>query len=191
MIAQSVDEVIRHHYPTRFYSLCHVYAILGSNLISIIGRENFRPVAGLAAIDCGQGSIMRMADNSAFARPEGGAYHCWIESVDGPAAERQLVDLTFRHNHIYAEQNGHPWHRAAPPDFLWALKRDAVFECALAELPANFPDGQMWLAETEEGAAWLQRQLAEHQNALVVLTAEALSRCSAELLKSECTFNEI
>jgi len=93
LLAQSVDEVIRRHYPTQYSSLCHVYAIVGSNLISIMGEQDFRPVAGLAAVDCGKGQILFMADNSAFSRPEGGAFHCWIESTDSSPCERQVVDF--------------------------------------------------------------------------------------------------
>ena len=61
----------------------------------------------MAAIDAGNDQIIVMADEQAFSNPLGGAYHCWIESDD--AAPVELVDLTFEHNHIYAEANGYPW----------------------------------------------------------------------------------
>src|SRR4051812_45454011 len=82
LIAHCVNQVIRQYYPTQYCSLCHVYAIVGSNLISIVLDRVYRPVAGLAAVDCGGGQLMRMADNEAFSHPAGGAYHCWIESAD-------------------------------------------------------------------------------------------------------------
>lgn len=191
LISECVGEVIRGHYPAQYYSLCHVYAIVGSNLISIISGHNFRPVAGLAAVDCGNGQLMLMADNSAFSRIEGGAFHCWIESVDEANGERQVVDLTFRHNHTYAEKNGFQWALAPPPAFLWGLQRDIVLSATLECLPTSFPEGRVWLSETEAGAAWMTQQLVDHQNAFVALTAEALTLFSRGLLSPESNFNEI
>lgn len=181
LIAHCVNQVIRHYYPTQYSSLCHVYAIVGSNLISIVLERGFRPVAGLAAVDCGGGQLMRMADNAAFANPAGGAYHCWIESVDDRVAQREVVDLTFRHNHTYAEQNGFQWQRELPPDFLWGRQSDIVVPAELHTLPDSFPDGMVWLYETPEGWQWMTRQLATHQNAFVALTAEALRLLQASL----------
>ncbi|MYM23239.1 hypothetical protein GTP46_11335 [Duganella sp. FT135W] len=191
LIAECVNAVVRKHYPGQYYSLCHVYAIVGSNLISIVNGHNFRPVAGLAAVDCGDGQLMLMADNSAFSCKEGGAFHCWIESVDDADSERQIVDLTFRHNHTYAEKNGFAWTLAPPPAFLWGLRSNIVLDATLERLPKNFPEGRVWLSETDAGAAWMTQQLLDHQNAFVVLTAEALTLFSHELLSSESNFNEI
>ncbi|MYM21542.1 hypothetical protein GTP46_02635 [Duganella sp. FT135W] len=141
----------------------------------------FRPVAGLAAVDCGNGQLMRMMDNTAFANPAGGAYHCWIESADDVVGEREVVDLTFRHNHTYAEKNGFGWQRELPPDFLWGPQSRIVVKAPLAAIPDRFPDGMVWLCETDEGWAWMMDQLATHQNAFVALTTQALQLFQASL----------
>ena len=179
LIAHCVNQVIRQYYPTQYSSLCHVYAIVGSNLISIVLDRVYRPVAGLAAVDCGGGQLMLMADNDAFSNPAGGAYHCWIESADGLIGERDVVDLTFRHNHTYAEKNGFQWQRELPPDYLWGPYSQIVVQAPPDAIPHAFPDGMVWLCETDEGWQWMTRQLAEHQNAFVVLTAEALKLLQA------------
>ena len=108
------------------------------------------------------------------------AYHCWIESADG-LGEPDVVDLTFRHNHTYAERNGFVWRKQAPPDYLWGPRSKLVLPAALDALPAAFPDGMLWLQETAQGWQWMTRQLAEHQNAFVALTAEALRLLQASL----------
>ena len=179
LIAHCVNQVIRQYYPNQYCSLCHVYAIVGSNLISIVLDRVYRPVAGLAAVDCGGGQLMRMADNNAFSNPLGGAYHCWIESADDLIAEREVVDLTFRHNHTYAEKNGFQWQREIPPDFLWGPRSKIVVEADIDAIPSAFPDGMVWLCETQEGWRWMTNQLQEHQNAFVALTAEALKLLQA------------
>lgn len=179
LIAHCVNQVIRQYYPSQYCSLCHVYAIVGSNLISIVLNRVYRPVAGLAAVDCGGGQLMRMADNAAFANPAGGAYHCWIESADSLAGETEVVDLTFRHNHTYAELNGFEWRLDVPPDYLWGPRSKIVVEAPQAALPSSFPDGMVWLCETDEGWQWMTNQLLEHQNAFVALTAEALKLLQA------------
>jgi len=181
LIAYCVNQVIRQYYPRQYSSLCHVYAIVGSNLISIVLDRVYRPVAGLAAVDCGGGQLMTMLDNAAFANPAGGSYHCWIESADDLVSEREVVDLTFRHNHSYAEQNGFRWQRAAPPDFLWGKQSSIVVPATLEELPNAFPDGMVWLQETDEGWQWMMRQLQQHQSAFVTLTAEALKLFQAHM----------
>lgn len=173
-IANCVNDVIRRHYPLHFSALCHVYAILGANLISIVSGKNFRPVAGMAAIDCGEGQLMLMTDETALARPEGGAYHCWIESVDDPDQDRIVVDLTFRHNRLFAEENGFTWTAQHPPDFLWGRRCDLVLPGDLASLRSPFPEGKVWYRESLMGEAWMIAQLSNHQNALVQLTAETL-----------------
>lgn len=179
LIAHCVNQVIRQYYPSQYCSLCHVYAIVGSNLISIVLDRVYRPVAGLAAVDCGGGQLMTMADNNAFSNPAGGAYHCWIESADDLIAEREVVDLTFRHNHVYAEKNGFQWRKEVPPDYLWGPRSKIVVEADIGAIPTAFPDGMVWLCETDEGWQWMTRQLLEHQNAFVALTAEALKLLQA------------
>lgn len=181
LIAHCVNQVVRQYYPEQYCSLCHVYAIVGSNLISIVLDRVYRPVAGLAAVDCGGGQLMRMMDNSAFNRPAGGAYHCWIESADDLIAEREVVDLTFRHNHSYAEKNGYGWRRELPPDFLWGPHSSIVLRARPDALPDAFPEGMVWLHETDEGWQWMTQQLLAHQNAYVALTAEALRLFQASL----------
>lgn len=181
LIAHCVNQVIRQYYPRQYSSLCHVYAIVGSNLISIVLGRVYRPVAGLAAVDCGGGQLMTMLDNSAFSRPEGGSYHCWIESADDLVGEREVVDLTFRHNHLYAEQNGFGWQLPLPPDFLWGPHSEIVVQAPLQAIPRAFPEGRVWLQETDEGWQWMMHQLQEHQNAFVALTSEALKLLQAHL----------
>ncbi|MES2162188.1 MAG: hypothetical protein V4476_13605 [Pseudomonadota bacterium] len=176
-----MNQVVRQYYPEQYCSLCHVYAIVGSNLISIVLDRVYRPVAGLAAVDCGGGQLMRMMDNDAFANPAGGAYHCWIESADDLIAEREVVDLTFRHNHTYAIKNGYGWQRELPPAFLWGPHSRIAVQAPPDAIPDAFPDGTVWLHETDEGWQWMTQQLLAHQNAFVALTAEALKLFQASL----------
>lgn len=173
LIAASVNGVIRRLFPEKYASLCHVHAIVGANVISVVLNRVYRPVAGLAVIDCG-GGFIRLTDNSAFAHPAGGAFHCWIESADPACVEKEVIDLTFRHYHEYARKNGIAWRRAPPPDYLWGAQRKIVVKAALERLPPAFEDGQVWLRETDEGWSWMTRHLAENMNAYVTLTSEAL-----------------
>jgi hypothetical protein len=181
LIADAVHDTLRRHYPDRYSALCHVHAVVGSNLISIVLGRVYRPVAGLAVVDAGAGHFIRMTDNSAFANPAGGAFHCWIESADPALTEHEIVDLTFRHNHEYAANNGLPWRRAPPPKFLWGPARAVLVKARLDQLPPAFPDGMLWLQETDAGWTWMTRHLAEHMTAYVTLTAHALQRLQALL----------
>ncbi len=174
LIAASVNHLLRQLFPEEYCSLCHVHAIVGANVISIVLGRVYRPVAGLAAIDCGGGNLIRLTDNAAFANPAGGAFHCWIESVDDGISQKQVVDLTFRHNHLYALKNGMQWLRPPPPEFLWGPQREIVLSASLDRLPDSFPDGMVWLHETDEGWDWITAHVAENMNAYVQLTAEAL-----------------
>jgi hypothetical protein len=180
LIAASVNGVIKRLYPDKYSSLCHVHAIVGANLISVVLGRVYRPVAGLALIDCG-GQFIELLDNDAFANPAGGAFHCWIESADPAMQEREVVDLTFRHNHEYAVKNGMPWRRAHPPDYLWGPYSKVVVNAPLDAMPESFPDGQVWLFETDAGWDWMTNHLADHMNAYVQLTAEALKELKANL----------
>ena len=173
LIAASVNSVLRRHYPDNYCSLCHAHAVVGANLISVVLDRVYRPVAGLALIDCG-GGFIRLTDNTAFANPAGGAFHCWIESADPAMIEREVVDLTFRHNHEYALKNGMLWRREPPPDYLWGPYAKVVVKAELETMPASFAQGQVWLRETDEGWDWMTRHMAENMNAYVALTAEAL-----------------
>jgi hypothetical protein len=180
LIAASVNGVLRTRYPDSYCSLCHTHAIVGANVISIVLNRVYRPVAGLALIDCGSGMI-RLTDNAAFANPAGGAFHCWIESSDQSFKETEVVDLTFRHNHEYAARNGIAWTRAHPPEYLWGPRSKIVVRAELHTMPASFDEGQVWLRETPEGAAFMMRHLSEHMNAYVTLTAEALQELQRRL----------
>lgn len=180
LIAASVNGVLRRLYPDSYCSLCHAHAIVGANLISVVLDRVYRPVAGLALIDCG-GGFIRLTDNAAFANPAGGAFHCWIESADPAIIEKEVVDLTFRHNHEYALKNGIAWQRPAPPDYLWGPSREIVVKAELDAMPPAFAEGQVWLRETDEGWDWITRHLAENMNAYVALTSEALKELHSRL----------
>ncbi len=179
LIAASVNSVLRSLYPDTYCSLCHAHAIVGANLISVVTDRVYRPVAGLAVIDCG-GDFIDLTDNAAFANPGGGAFHCWIESADPAIPETEVVDLTFRHNHEYAARNGKQWRAPHPPDYLWGPRSEIVVQAALDALPPAF-DGKVWLHETDEGWSFMTRHLADNMNAYVVLTARALQELQARL----------
>jgi hypothetical protein len=180
LIAASVNGVLRRLYPEQYCSLCHVHAIVGANLISVVLGKVYRPVAGLALIDCG-GQFIRLLDDDAFDNPAGGAFHCWIESADPSFLEKEVVDLTFRHNHEYAVKNGMPWQRRAPPAYLWGPVSKVVVRAELDTMPASFDEGQVWLRETDKGWLWMTRHLAENMNAYVRLTAAALQELESRL----------
>ncbi len=180
LIAASVNGVLREVYPENYCSLCHVHAIVGSNVISILLGRVYRPVAGLALIDCGK-QFIELLDNDAFANPAGGAFHCWIESADPSCTEREVIDLTFRHNKEYAIKNGLAWTRADPPHFLWGKYRDIVVRTSLAKVHPGFPEGKVWLFETDAGWDWMTRHLAENMNAYITLTAQVLKHLQTQL----------
>jgi hypothetical protein len=171
-IASSVRQSLCHWFPHNFYSLCHAFAVVGSNVASIVCNRNYRPVAGLAAIDAGNDQIIVMADEQAFHNPIGGAYHCWIESDDEDPLE--LVDFTFGHNHVYAEANGYPWGGDASPDYLWGLSSAISIRTPLSALRPGFGKDKIWVKEPAAGVQWMQRHMADNTNAYVQLTSEAL-----------------
>ncbi len=174
LIAASVNGVVRRLYPEKYSSLCHVHAIVGANAISVVLNRVYRPVAGLALIDCGEGEFIELLDNDAFAKPEGGAFHCWIESADPSFLEKEVVDLTFRHNHEYAERNGHAWRRPLPPPYLWGKASEVMVNAPLEKMPTHFAEGQVWLYETDAGWDWMTNHVAQNINAYVTLTSEVL-----------------
>ncbi|MES2153322.1 MAG: hypothetical protein V4508_26370 [Pseudomonadota bacterium] len=180
LIAASVNGVLRQVYPKHYFSLCHTHAIVGANVISVVLNRVYRPVAGLAVIDCG-GRFIELLDNGAFANPAGGAFHCWIESADHSVGEPDVVDLSFRNNHEYALSNGIPWSRALPAEYLWGPRSTVVVKAELDALPASFAEGQLWLRETDAGWDWMTRHLAENMNAYVALTAQALKEVQRRL----------
>ena len=92
-VAAGVRHSVGHWFPHNFESLCHAFAVVGSNLASIASGRDYRPVAGHAAIDAGNGKLIVMNEDHAFGAKEGGAYHCWIESTQ--SEPKELIDLTF------------------------------------------------------------------------------------------------
>jgi len=171
-VAHSVRTCLSHWFPHNFHALCHAFAVVGSNVASIVFDRNYRPVAGLAAIDAGNDQIIVMADEQAFSHPLGGAYHCWIESDD--AAQAELVDFTFEHNHVYAEANGYPWTGEPSPSYLWGPADDIAIRTPLASLRPGFGKDKIWVHEPAAGRAWMQAHIAGNTNAYVQLTTEAL-----------------
>ncbi|MGZ3182582.1 MAG: hypothetical protein ACXU8N_09090 [Telluria sp.] len=181
LIASSVTAVLREEYPARYASLCHAHAIVGANLISIVFNRVYRPVAGMAIVDCGSGKFIELLDNAAFARPEGGAYHCWIESADPSFTHCEVVDFTFGHNHVYAAQQGIRWTAALPPAYLWGPREQVVVKGEPGKLPRSFKPGTIWLRETDEGFNFIMGQAAQNMSAYVTLTARALQHLQAQL----------
>jgi hypothetical protein len=173
LIAAAVNGTLRARYPDNYCSLCHVHAIVGANVISVVFNRVYRPVAGLAVIDCG-GDYIRLTDNTAFSNPAGGAFHCWIESADGSPRDTEMIDLAARHYHEYAARNGIAWRGAPPPSYIWGSRHKVVPRYELDRLPPAFEKGQVWLRETDEGWSWITRHLADNMNAYVRLTALAL-----------------
>lgn len=173
-IAAAVREVIRTQYPVDYCSLCHAFAVVGTNVAAIVLERSFRPVAGLAAIDSGANQLIIMADDRAFASEQGGAYHCWIESTDHAPGDKQLVDFTIGHNHIYARKNGFAWAGATPPRFLWGPFEELAIGGPLHALEPGFGKQKIWLQETDAGVSWMARHLEANINGYVNLTAAAL-----------------
>ncbi|MCE5182386.1 MAG: hypothetical protein LLG15_11340 [Betaproteobacteria bacterium] len=177
-IASAVDATIRQLFPAKYAGLCHVYAIVGSNVLSIVLGHHYIPVAGLGVIDAGGGCFLEMLDNAAFNRERGGSFHCWIESAD--LAEIELIDFTFRHNAVYAATQGIKW-RNKGKAYLWGLKSDLLLDVDQSKLPKVFPDGKVWFQKTDEGAIFIKKHIAEHMNAHIKITRHVLKRLSLEL----------
>jgi hypothetical protein len=175
MIVRSVDFALRSLFPSKYFQLCHAYAIVGSNVASIALDRDYRPVAGLAVIDCGGGSFMRLTDNQAFAGSAGGAYHCWIESCASAPGPRELVDISFMHNSAYAKTHHIAW-RKKSSSYQWGRFDELVLEGELDTLPRRFPTGKVWLRETPEGTEWMARQVAEHIEEYLKITVLALKK---------------
>jgi hypothetical protein len=174
LIAESVNDIIQAAFPDRYFSLCHVYAVVGANVASIaLGRE-YRPVAGLAVIDCGGGHFLEFLDNQAFSNEAGGAFHCWIESASDASAGREIIDLTYRHNPIYAQQNQILWCKEDAPNYLWGLHKDIVLDDELSALPSSFPSGKIWLRETDQGFRWINQYVESRLDEYAKLSGFAL-----------------
>jgi len=173
-IASTVREVIRTHFPEDYTALCHAYAVVGANLASIALDKAYRPVAGLAAIDSGAGTLITMADERAFANDLGGSYHCWIESVEEPGQPKELVDFTFSHNRVYALRNGYQWAGAASPRYLWGPFDALTMPGELRDLQPGFGKEKIWLQECDAGVHWMAQHLEINVLGYIELTAAAL-----------------
>ena len=171
-VAAGVRHSVGHWFPHNFYSLCHAFAVVGSNLASIASGRDYRPVAGHAAIDAGNGKLIVMNEDHAFGAKEGGAYHCWIESTQ--SEPKELIDLTFGHNHLYAQANGYAWHGEEAPAFLWGPFDAIAITAPLSHVQPGFGKDRIWLRETRAGAQWMERHIAANEQAYVKLTTEAL-----------------
>jgi hypothetical protein len=179
LIAASVHGVMEQVYPDNFVSLCHAHAIVGANVISIVLNRVYRPVAGLAVFDCGAGRFVRLTDDAAFANPAGGAFHCWIESVDETIHEKEVIDFAFRHAPEYARRNGMTWCQPNMPDYVWGPASKVM-------VPGNEPlrpfgENRIWLRETDAGWNWITSHMADNMNAYVALTAQALQMLNRKL----------
>jgi hypothetical protein len=185
LIAESVNRTVKQFFPDKYYSLCHVFSIVGANVISIALQRNYRAVAGLAVIDCGNGVSIKLTDNAAFTNQAGGAFHCWIESTDDLPEQRQMIDFTFKHHMAYAAQNNIGWHKKHHPEFLWGLRDLLVVKAELDAVPAKFSNNQIWVCETQEGLDWMTRHLAENMSAYVGLTTHALQLLKYSMPKGQ------
>lgn len=176
LIATSVKDVMQENFPDKHLALCHAYAILGANLAAIEIEKPFRPVGGKAVFDTGTTQLIYMTDKQAFANPLGGAYHCWIESEEPDANERELVDLTFGNNRKFAQQCGVPWSGSAPPPFLWGKYKELALSCDLPQVQPGFGKSRIWVKETVAGREWLATHVQQHETSYVYLTTQALKR---------------
>jgi hypothetical protein len=174
LIASSVRGVIKKSFPEDYDSLCQVHAVVGANVAAIVLSREFRPVAGIAMVDCGEGDFIRMLDNDAFFNPIGGAYHCWIESVPQWPDEKEYVDFTFGTNRQYAAKNGLRWLGPMPPKYIWGPFSKLVVDAPLEKVPRNFGKDRIWVKETAEGLSWMARHVTDNANAYVTLTAQAI-----------------
>jgi len=173
LIVQSVDDAIHNLFPKKYFSLCHAYAVVGASVASIILDRRYRPVAGLAVIDCGAGHHLKLLDDKAFSCSKGGAYHCWIESVSQDGADKEIIDIGFKNNRLYAKKHKIPWLKK-DSSYLWGKYREVVIDAELKDLPPIFPEGKLWLRETPEGAAWMNQHLDAHINEYAKITAHVL-----------------
>lgn len=189
LIAASVHGVMEQVYPDNFVSLCHAHAIVGANVISIVLNRVYRPVAGLAVFDCGAGRFVRLTDDGAFANPAGGAFHCWIESVDETMHEKEVIDFAFRHAPEYARRNGVRWAQPGLPDYVWGPASKVM-------VPGNEPlrpfgQDRIWLRETDAGWQWITRHMSDNINAYVALTAETLQALNRSLPTSSSLLADV
>lgn len=181
LIANAIDKVIRQLFPDRYAALCHLYAVVGAIVLSECYRDQFVPVAGIAAIPTGDG-LLKMTDEWGFFRREGGAYHCWIESVD--TAEKMLVDFSFRNNEEYAQASGVRWDRPRQ-EFLWGASQEVnVAESKQGkDLPESLPLDKVWFQKTESGVNWIAYQLSENGSEFAKVSSFVLYQIRKDLVE--------
>lgn len=176
-MADAVDTTIREIFPKKYAGLCHIYAVVGAALLSISEDKPYRPVAGVALINAGGGQCIELLDELAFLKPEGGAYHCWIESVGGAP---EIVDFTFRNNKEYAELHGIKW-RAKKQAYLWEAKHDIMWDRNISIPSRLMPKGKVWFNETELGKEWMNRQMQQGAEEYAKILSIVLRR-----LRTDC-----
>lgn len=179
---EAVDTTIRALCPTTFDSLCYIYAIIGSNVMSVALKKNYRPVAGIALIHAGSGKYLEFLDDSALERGLGGSYHCWIESAEPNQTPKQkeLVDFTYGNNPGYAETHGIKW-QAKKVDYLWGRAQDINLGGDIERLPKKFPEGRVWFQETKNASEWLAAHLEKHVSDYAKMTFLALRQYNSAL----------
>lgn len=172
---EAVDITIKALCPTTFDSVCYIYAIVASNVMTVALKKNYRPVAGIALIDAGGGKFLEFLDDSTLESGQGGAYHCWVESADAREnpKQKELVDFTFGNNPGYAEAHGIKW-TAPKHQYLWGLVRDINLGGNFDKLPKKFPPGKVWFQETKNGQEWMSAHLQKHVNDYAKMTFLAL-----------------
>ena len=173
LIADSVHDIIITAFPKLYPNLCHAYAVVGSNLASIVLGKNYRPVAGLAIVDAGNGHFLGLINNASFSSAVGGNYHCWIHSCDAHPVDVELVDFSFRNNKVYAEAHGIQWAKR-DQDFLWGPERELNVGGNPIPLPKSYDEGKGWFCETPEGSQWMNSEVSANADVYVKLTALAL-----------------
>ncbi len=172
---EAVDTTIKALCPSTFDSVCYIYAIIASNVMTVALKKNYRPVAGVALIYAGGDRFLEFLDDSTLLTDRGAAYHCWVESdVAGESAkQKELIDFTFGNNPGFAETHGIKW-TAPKSDYLWGLAKDINIGGELEKLPKKFPPGKVWFKETVNGRDWLTGHLQKHVNDYAKITFLAL-----------------
>lgn len=181
LVANALDRTMRQLFPHKYAGLCHVYAIVGASLLSVCFGSEFRPVAGIAIIPTGSGCL-EMLDDVAFHKKQGGAYHCWIQSMGKKNVE--LVDLSFGNNAEYANACGVMWTRPRQ-EYLWGVNRRINLAARYHVPPQTIPDDKVWFRETENGRHWLSVQVARHEQEYARITSLVLRHIKLDLLENQ------
>lgn len=177
VIAYALDQTMQLIFPEKYAGLCHVYAVVGANVLSVCFKSGFRPVAGVAVIPTGAGCL-EMLDDMAFTREVGGAYHCWIESTGSD--KTVLVDFSFGNNSEYARTCGLVWTKERV-DYLWGDESQLNLAKQYPKPPDNMPDVMVWFQETIRGNRWLWGQLEQHQDEYAQITSLVLRRIRLDI----------